>query len=378
MKAPQRIRAVIIIFLAVCLLCNSDVTAKGSDAIDKSTPMHVVVCGTPVGIRLASHGVIITGFMGFMTDDNSYASPAKDAGLAEGDRIIAINGESVNNVDEMQTVLDGIVCINGASADITVENDSGRYIKKVKLSRDCETKKYRIGIWAKDTVAGIGTLTFYSEECGMYAALGHAITDGGKKYEISGGSLLKAEITGIKKGVAGTPGELRGYFNESDGHIGNVIANCETGIYGSLDAAILNISDISGTTSTEFRRLAVANNSEIHKGKAYILTSAIGGKPEKYDIEITQINKDSTDGTKSFNIRITDKRLIDTTGGIVQGMSGSPIIQDGKFAGAVTHVMINDPHVGYGIFAMSMINTMYNSMLRSGYECRYDITKEAA
>ena len=146
--------------------------------------------------------------------------------------------------------------------------------------------------------------------------------------------------------------------------------NCETGIYGSLEEGA------TIAASTEFCRLAVANNSEIHKGSAYIMTSAIDGKLTQYDIEITQINKGSSDGTKSFNIKITDKRLLNITGGIVQGMSGSPIIQDGKFAGAVTHVMINDPQIGYGIFAMSMIDTMYNSMTSNVHE--YGNRKEAA
>lgn len=368
MKTPQKIRAVVIIFLAVCLFGNSGVTAQSSRAGSGDKPLYVVVCGTPVGIRLKSHGVIITGFMGFMTDDNSYASPAKDSGFSEGDRIVAINGIPVNSVDDMQAVLDKL---STSSAKVTIENSEGRSEKTIRLCRDSETKHYRMGIWAKDTAAGIGTLTFYSEECHMYGALGHAITDNGTKYEISGGSLQKAEITGIKKGVAGTPGELRGYFNESSDVIGNVSVNCETGIYGSLE---------EGTfldASTEFCRLAVANNSEVHKGSAYIMTSAIDGKLTQYDIEITQINKGSSDGTKSFNIKIVDKRLLSVTGGIVQGMSGSPIIQDGKFAGAVTHVMINDPQIGYGIFAMSMIDTMYNSMTSDMHE-NAGIIKEAA
>ena len=358
MKTPQKIRAVIIIFLAVCLLCHSNVIAQNKMS-GSEKPLCVVVCGTPVGIKLKSHGVIITGFMGFMTDEHSYASPAKDSGFSEGDRIIAINGTPVNSVDEMQMVLDQL---NTSSTNVTIDNNEGRVNKNIKLCRDSETKHFRMGIWAKDTAAGIGTLTFYSEECHMYGALGHAITDNGTKYEISGGSLQKAEITGIKKGVAGTPGELRGYFNESSDRIGNVSVNCETGIYGSLEENTMIAA------STEFCRLAVANNSEIHKGSAYIMTSAIDGKLTKYDIEITQINKGSSDGTKSFNIKIIDKRLLKVTGGIVQGMSGSPIIQDGKFAGAVTHVMINDPQIGYGIFAMSMIDTMYNSMTSNTHQ----------
>lgn len=366
MKAPQRIRAVVIIFLAVCLFSNSTVFAEKTSGGQK--PKYVVVCGTPVGIKLNSHGVIITGFMGFMTDDNSYTSPAKDSGFTEGDRIIAINGISINSVEDMQTVLNNL---KTASADITIENEEGRAVKKIKLCRDSETKNFRMGIWAKDTAAGIGTLTFYDEQNHMYGALGHAITDNGTKYQISGGILRDAEITGIKKGIAGTPGELRGYFNETSDIIGNVSINCDTGIYGYIN------EESHITASTEFCRLAVANNSEIHRGSAYILTSVIDGKITKYDIEITQINKSNNDGTKSFNIKITDKRLLDSTGGIVQGMSGSPIIQDGKFAGAVTHVMINDPQIGYGIFASSMIDTMYNN-LTGNDSFNENIIKEAA
>ena len=366
MKAPQKIRAVIIIFLAVCLFGNSNVFAQTKSS--GSRPLYVVVCGTPVGIKLKSHGVIITGFMGFMTEDNAYASPAKDSGLSEGDRITAINGIPVNSVNEMQNVLERL---QNAAANVTVEHDGEQCVRTVKLCRDSETKQFRIGIWGKDTAAGIGTLTFYSEELQMYGALGHAITDNGVKYEISGGTLQKADITGIKKGVAGTPGELRGYFNEASDAIGNVCVNCETGVYGHLD----NSSAIGA--SKEFCRLAVANNSEIHKGSAQVLTSAIDGIPAHYDIEITQINKNSTDGTKSFHIKITDKRLLEATGGIVQGMSGSPIIQDGKFVGAVTHVMINDPQVGYGIFAMSMIDTMLQNR-NSSVPYTADIIKEAA
>lgn len=351
MKAPQRIRAVVIIFLTICLLGTSNVTAEATPY--GSSPLYVVVCGTPVGIKLKSHGVIITGFMGFMADDNSYASPAKDSGFTEGDRIIAIDGKPVNSVEEMQSVLDQL---NSPSAQVTIENKEGRAEKTIQLCRDSETKHFRMGIWAKDTAAGIGTLTFYSEECHMYGALGHAITDHGVQYDISGGSLQKADITGIKKGIAGTPGELRGYFNDTSQRLGNVSVNCETGIYGSFT------EELTHNASSEFCRLAVANNSEIHKGSAYIMTSAIDGKMTRYTIEITQINKGNCDGTKSFTIKITDKRLLNVTGGIVQGMSGSPIVQDGKFAGAVTHVMINDPQIGYGIFAMSMIDTMYTSM----------------
>ena len=160
---------------------------------------------------------------------------------------------------------------------------------------------------------------------------------------------MSVELTGIKKGVAGAPGELRGYFKDNEQVTGDVSLNCDMGIFGHID----DINNI--TNSCEFCKMAVADSSQVHKGGAYIITSAVDGSINKYGIEITQINRENENGTKCFNIKVTDSKLIEASGGIVQGMSGSPIVQDGKLAGAVTHVMVNDPTRGYGIFIENML-----------------------
>lgn len=351
MKTSYKNKAVIVFFLTICLLGRGSYSVSAKNSLKNNhgdKTRYVVVCGTPVGIRLKSHGVIITGFIGYTTENNEYFSPAKEAGLKEGDRIIGINGACINSIDDMQDVLEN--CTEPKIL-LSLENSQGKFEKDVTLNKDSETNELKLGIWGRDSISGIGTLTFFDEESGMYGALGHAISDGREPYDISGGCLKAAEITGIKKGVAGSPGELRGFFRENDTDIGDVRINCAQGIFG-------HINKLEGVSnSTEFCRLAVANNSEIHKGNAYIMTSAPDGEVKKYSIEITQINKESADGTKCFNLRVTDKRLLECTGGIVQGMSGSPILQNGKLIGAVTHVLVDDPTKGYGIFAENMLET---------------------
>lgn len=349
MKAPCKIRAVFVFFLTVSLLGRGGFPVLANNSInDKSIdkPSYVVVCGSPVGIRLKSHGVIVTGFIGYTTENDEYVSPAKEAGIKEGDRIIAIDGIPVQGIDDMSNVLNNST---KANIMISVENSQGNFEKKVILCRDSETNELKLGIWGRDSVSGIGTLTFYDEKTKIYGALGHPISDGCEPYDISGGALKVAEITGIKKGCVGVPGELRGFFREEEPELGTVTKNCEMGIFGRME----DFNHISN--SKEFCRLAVANNSEIRKGNAYIVTSAVDGSIKKYSIEITQVNKDNPGSTKNFNIKVTDKRLIDATGGIVQGMSGSPIIQNGKLVGAVTHVLVNDPARGYGIFIANML-----------------------
>jgi len=349
MKAPCKIKAVFVFFLTVSLLGRGGFSVLANNSIkDKSADMpgYVVVCGSPVGIRLKSHGVIVTGFIGYTAENGEYVSPAKEAGIKEGDRIIGINGISVGGVEDISNILENST---GARILVSLENSQGNYEKEIILCKDSETKELKLGIWGRDSISGIGTLTFYDEKTKMYGALGHPISDGSEPYDISGGALKVAEITGIKKGCVGVPGELRGFFREEVPELGTVTKNCDAGIFGCIE----DLSHISNFT--EFCRLAVANNSEIHKGNAYVVTSAVDGAVKKYSIEITQVNKENPSGTKNFNIKVTDKRLIEATGGIVQGMSGSPIIQDGKLVGAVTHVLVNDPTRGYGIFIENML-----------------------
>ena len=351
MKASYKIKAVIVFYITVCILGRGSypIYAKNSTtdkAKTNTNASYVVVCGVPVGIRLKSHGVIVTGFMGFTAENNEYISPAKEAGIKEGDRIIGINDFDVEDIDDMQKALDSL---SDTKVKMKVENADGISVKEVELCRDSETNELKLGIWGRDSVSGIGTLTYYDEKSKSYGALGHAISDGAEPYCISGGSIMSVELTGIKKGVAGAPGELRGYFKDNEQVAGDVSLNCDMGIFGHIE----DIKKI--TNSCEFCKMAVADSSQVHKGCAYIMTSAVDGSVKKYSIEITQINKENDSGTKCFNIKVTNSKLIEASGGIVQGMSGSPIVQDGKLVGAVTHVMVNDPARGYGIFIENML-----------------------
>lgn len=223
------------------------------------------------------------------------------------------------------------------SADITpVRMDDGRYY---------------MGIWVKDDLAGIGTITYYTKD-GRFGALGHGIGDGtqsGNLLYANSGDLYSMKLTKIKKGKAGTPGEIGGvvYFGKKS-HIGTLDCNSNLGIYGQLD------SDELSEYAAEDTYYPVADKDEIHTGSAQMI-SEISGKLEKYNLEITNIDKKATDTNKGMELKVTDERLIELSGGIVQGTSGSPIIQDGKIIGAVTHVFVDDPTGGYGICIDEML-----------------------
>ncbi len=311
-----------------------------------SSGNKVMVSGAPIGIRMQSEGVLVTGFIGFLSQNNQYVSPGKDAGLRIGDRILSIDGVSVIGTDSLvETVSAG----KGCSQVFVVERDGSKLNMTVTACREDQSNVYKIGLWVKDGAAGIGTLTFYDQETGFFGALGHGITDmeSGALYTISGGQLLNAAITDVVKGKIGCPGELRGYFTNSRRSLGRVICNEESGVYGILEKEWL--SHFSG------REMPIGEASSVHPGKATIFTTLGSGEPKEYQIEIQRVNKEKVTSAKGLVIQIVDPELLDVAGGIVQGMSGSPIIQDGKLIGAVTHVMINDPTTGYGIFIEGML-----------------------
>ena len=226
--------------------------------------------------------------------------------------------------------------------------------------KSSEDGKYHIGLWVRDSTAGIGTLTFYDADTGKFGALGHGITDidTGTLMSVKSGEKLESDILGVKMSRSGVPGELKGVFSEGR-QLGTIESNTEVGIYGKLEKHAMQ--------RMKGKMYPVGVRANIKEGPAVILSNIDGKKTEEYDIVIQKVSRQNLNGSKGMIIKITDERLLSTTGGIVQGMSGSPVIQDGKIVGAVTHVLVNDPTRGYGIFIETMLmNASQN--LSAGYK----------
>ncbi len=301
----------------------------------------VIPCGTPFGIKMFTDGVVVVGLTD-VDDGISLVNPAKNAGIKLGDILTAVNG---NKISANEDLAREVSAAGGAPMTITVRRGNNVFdaiLTPVKAKGD---GKYKAGIWVRDSSAGIGTVTFYDAASRLFGGLGHPVCDidTGEMLPLMSGEVVDVTITSVNKGMPGLPGELRGSFNSS-GAAGYLITNSETGLYGMLNE--------SPSTHTA---MPVALKQQVTEGKATILSTIEGSEPTEYDIVIEKVNMNDSNPTKNLIIRITDKRLLDATGGIVQGMSGSPILQNGMLAGAVTHVFVNDPTRGYGIFAENML-----------------------
>ena len=305
----------------------------------------VIPSGEAIGVKLYTDGVFVVG-TGAVTDpDGAIRSPAKNAGVLCGDRIVAVNGTSVTDNNSLKRL------INSGNGHITlriVRGDNTLEIP-VEAAYSEDADEYLIGLWVRDSAAGIGTLTFYNPENSTFAALGHGICDYDTDVLLSAasGSVGDCRICGVIKSENGAPGELLGEFSASK--IGNIVTNTEIGIYGTVDK------------TPALPPVPVATRFETQEGYAQLLCDIDGGGARAYDIEITKVSHSAKPSGKSFVFKICDRRLLEKTGGIVQGMSGSPIIQNGRLVGAVTHVFVNDASRGYGIFAENMLD-MTNAM----------------
>lgn len=306
---------------------------------------QVLACGFPIGIKLKTSGVMIINVSSVVLDDGNKVSPAEKAGLLAGDIIVKAGGKSIESIKDLMSVIENS---NGKTIPLTYIRQNVRHDTSVKPFKSAEDTQYRIGIWVRDSSAGIGTLTFIDPESKVYGALGHGISDidTGSLLQVGSGQLMRSNIKSIKKGVKGTPGELEGDFLNKNQVIGDIELNCDFGVYGRLS------DDYHYPVG---RPISIGSHSLVHVGKASILACIRDDAVEEFDIEIEKIAKWDLGSTKNMVIRITDKRLLEATGGIVQGMSGSPILQDGRLIGAVTHVFINDPERGYGVFIESML-----------------------
>ena len=302
---------------------------------------YVVPGGNVFGIRLYTKGVMVIR-IDEVTTPSGNKSPGKAAGLKEGDMIISVDGVQINRNKELSAIIAGS---NGKPLKMQIERN-GENKELIFTPVLADDSMYKGGLWIRDSTAGIGTITWYDRNSGLFAGLGHAVcdVDTGEIMPLSGGDVVNATVSGCYKGKKGSAGELCGIF--SSGSIGELYINGNTGIYGYL---------------TEFNRnaeaLPVALKQEVKEGAARIICTVNDKGPAYYDIEITRVYSSSQRNQRNLTVRITDKKLLEITGGIVQGMSGSPIIQNGMLVGAVTHVFLDDATEGYGIFAENMIET---------------------
>lgn len=324
-KAPTRL---IVFLTAIMIFSVISVSAANGDTL--------IAAGTPLGVRFRTEGVMITGIRPV---NDSEASPALDAGLRRGDVIVFINDRKIQSAD---TLLD------------TVKNSEGKVtVKYLRAGKEMTATltplrdsdgELRLGLWVRESASGIGTITFIDPSGSTFAGLGHGICDpeSGALLPMAEGTVEDVILTGITAGKRGAPGELHGFFSGKQN--GKLSANTFSGITGILSSV---------PEGLENELYPIGKRNEVHEGEAYIFTTVDGEGRKKYSIEISKI--DAGGSQKNFTVTVTDPSLLEKTGGIVQGMSGSPIIQDGKLIGAITHVLVADPTSGYGIFIENML-----------------------
>ncbi|MBE6829300.1 MAG: SpoIVB peptidase [Ruminococcaceae bacterium] len=301
----------------------------------------LVPCGTPFGIKMFTNGVVVVGVADIKTSSGTI-NPAAVAGLKVGDIITEVDGKKVNTNAE---IIDMVTDSEGRSLTFTVSRDGQVFTAAVQPVKSEIDSQYKAGVWVRDSTAGIGTLTFYNPVTKSFAGLGHGVcdTDTNELMPLLNGDIVPVTISGITKGEKGSPGELRGYFS-TDTAMGTLEANVPAGVYGTLNNA------------PKGEALEVAMKQDIKAGPVKILSTIDGGRPQYFTAEIEKIDYRENVQSKNMVLHITDEKLLNATGGIVQGMSGSPIIQNDKIIGAVTHVFVNDPTRGYGIFAENMLS----------------------
>ena len=297
--------------------------------------------GQPFGVKFFSDGVMVVELESFYSTDH-YVCPAKDGGLAVGDVIRKVNGVTIKTNEDLQRATLGC---GGQPVKFTVERNGKELIKTVVPERNM-TGAYLLGAWVRDSCAGIGTVTYYDPDGRYFAALGHGICDRDTNalMPLGNAEVVNVSVSSVTKSSPGKAGSLNGYF--TDTKLGSLTKNTPCGVFGTIN----DKNQQSGVT------LELAENGEIHLGKASVYTTVKGSECACYEAEITRICNDDRDSNENFVIKVTDKSLLGECGGIVQGMSGSPIVQDGKLVGAVTHVFLNRPEEGYGVTAQNMVS----------------------
>ncbi len=299
--------------------------------------------GQAIGVALHTSGVLVVG-----TSDlaGGAANPAQEAGLQPGDVIRSLGGQEVESAQHLTQLVNAH---GGETVEMVVQRTGKEVRMRIAPVRDALDGQYRLGVWVRDSTAGVGTLSFYDPESGAFGALGHAITDvdTGESLTVRDGDILHADIVDVLKGQRGEPGELKGSFLKEGETFGSILLNNAFGIYGQSDEALVNPLYPQG--------LPVGSRYSVHEGKASILSTVEGDTVREYEVEITRCVQQGSPAQKGMILRVTDPELLERTGGIVQGMSGSPILQDGHIVGAVTHVYVNDPTQGYGMYIEWML-----------------------
>ncbi len=316
----------------------------GSIDVHVIPDVKLIPCGWLIGVKMNTKGVIVVGLENIETDDYKEVCPAKDADIKVGDIIYELDNKEVNQAEDIKEILK-----DKKNKAVEVKLKRGEQYITTKISAVLSADgSYMIGLWARDNIAGIGTMTFINADKTLFGALGHSINDvtTGIIVPVKDGSIVDAHVISVVEGKEGIPGEIKGIFYNEDDEIGQLSKNTEYGLYGKL--LTVNNKSVSA--------MEIATQAEIKTGKAQILCCIDSSEPKLYDIEIEKKYNQRTKSTKSMLIKVTDKELLKKTGGIVQGMSGSPIIQDGKIIGAVTHVLVSNPQKGYGIFIEWMVN----------------------
>ncbi len=311
--------------------------------VDVHPKEELIPCGNTIGIKIFTQGLVCVGTSEIKSTEGKVTSPTLDFGIHEGDILLSANGTALETTEQLADIVDSS---SGNKISFEIERDKKHLTREVS---PVNTKDgYKLGLWVRDSTAGIGTLTFYDKETNLFGALGHPIADAdtGALMPVSSGTILNASVFDVKKGSRGEPGELKGVFSSTDECLGSIDKNTEQGIYGSIEPTKLPDTHSS---------LPVASGSQVKEGAASILSNVDGKSVQEFSIEIQKIMRYNANGTKDMVIKITDPELLNKTGGIVQGMSGSPVIQNGKLVGAVTHVFVNDPTRGYGIFIENML-----------------------
>ena len=308
----------------------------------------VVPLGDLVGLKLYTNGVLVVGMSEIEGEDNKIYKPYENCNIQEGDMIIKINEDAVTCTTDLVNIVEKS---EGNEMKVTYVRE-GESLETSITPVKTEDQEYKLGLWVRDAAAGVGTVSFYEPSTGMFASLGHGILDIDTEQllDIAKGEFVTTNVVSIQKGEKGNPGKIQGSI-EKQTEIGTVSKNTNLGVYGKLN----NLSALHVDLS---KAIDVAIRDEIQTGKATILCTLENNQKKEYEVEIQKLYKNNNTDNKSMLIKVTDSELLEKTGGIIQGMSGAPIMQNGKLVGAVTHVLVSDPTMGYGVFADMMIKQL--------------------